>query len=500
VIGRKINNYVITSLLGEGGMGSVYVAEHPMLHRRVAIKVLKPEFAQDKTLVARFMNEARAASAIRQPNIVEVFDVGMLPEGVPYLMMELLEGETLANRLDRDKRLPTPDAVAIACQAATALAAAHAKGIIHRDLKPDNLFLVADGDIPGGTRVMVLDFGIAKLRGEMSTGSVRTHTGSVMGTPPYMSPEQCRGITDDIDHRTDIYALGIILHEMLSGAPPFVSEGFGDLLLMHITRPPTPLRSIDPAIPEAMEAAVLRALQKDQNARFSSMAEMRDALLEGSTGRGAVMAGGTLALEGGGPSPRPSPGGRGEREGNAPRTISTLTSTAGQMLSVEDAAPTGPVSRGKRLVAASLFGIAVVAFAVFMISRGRGVSTEERAVTPTAAEAPTLSAPVPAPPAQEPPSLAGSAPSVAPQPEAASPPDQPSVKPAAPRPDKVLGKREAKRSKTARTSKTSPTPEVAQSSSRAAGVAEPPASSIPPSPTPPPPPAKPKPKLSTEKW
>jgi serine/threonine protein kinase len=144
VIGSTVNNYQVKSLLGEGGMGSVYLAQHPILDRRVAIKVLRRELAEDTGLVTRFINEARAASAIRHPNIIEVFDVGTLPDGLPYLMMELLEGETLAHRLLRRGRLTVVEAVEVALQAASALAAAHDKGIVHRDLKPENLFLVPD--------------------------------------------------------------------------------------------------------------------------------------------------------------------------------------------------------------------------------------------------------------------------------------------------------------------------------------------------------------------
>ena len=216
MIGERVNNYEVRSIVGEGGMGAVYLAEHPFMGRKAAIKVLRPELAQDRGLVERFMNEARAANAIHHPNIIDIIDVGLLPSGVPYLMMEFLEGESLAKRIERG-RLTIAEAVDVATQTASALQAAHGKGIVHRDLKPDNLFLVPDDGRPFGARVKVLDFGIAKLRGELSGGGAKTQTGSVMGTPPYMSPEQCRGITEEIDHRTDIYALGIILYEMLAG-------------------------------------------------------------------------------------------------------------------------------------------------------------------------------------------------------------------------------------------------------------------------------------------
>jgi len=433
VIGRKINNYEIVALLGEGGMGSVYVAEHPVLGRRLAVKMLRRELAEDKALVARFMNEARAASAIRQPNIIEILDVGTLPDGIPYLMMELLDGESLASRLFRDKRLSVEDALAITTQATTGLGAAHAKQIVHRDLKPDNIFLVPDAGAPRGQRVVILDFGIAKLRGDLSTGTVKTHMGSIMGTPPYMSPEQCRGLIDEIDHRTDIYAMGIILHEMLSGAPPFVGAGFGDLLLMHMTRPPAPLRTLNPGIPPHVEAAVLRALQKAREARFSSMAELQRALLDPAAEQaGAAPVTRTLLFdEAPGGDRRRSPA---ESPAGEPKMISTLTGSAGEMVSGHSKAasagdpqlaqPTLPVRRSRRVLAMGGFLLAAsgVAAAIFLGTRPgprlRAAPTrpappvqpvqpvEEladfaRAPAPPAAVIPT---PPPSPPAGPPPS------------------------------------------------------------------------------------------------
>src|SRR6185312_5042105 len=233
---------------------------------------------------------ARAANAIQHPNIIDIIDVGILPSGIPYLMMELLKGESLARRLERDRRLPVAEAVNVAVQTASALNAAHAKGIVHRDLKPDNLFLVPDESRPFGHRVTVLDFGIAKLRGELSGSGAKTQTGAVMGTPPYMSPEQCRGVTDDIDDRTDIYALGIILFEMLTGAPPFVSEGWGEVVLMHVTKPVPPPRQQNPDIPVELEAVILKALAKSPAERWTTMAELDTALRKaiGAPARGFV--------------------------------------------------------------------------------------------------------------------------------------------------------------------------------------------------------------------
>jgi eukaryotic-like serine/threonine-protein kinase len=275
LIGKRVQNYQVVSLLGSGGMGSVYQAVHPVLGRQVAIKILRREYAQDPQVVDRFINEAKAANAIRHAGIVDVIDVGTLSDGLPYLVMELLAGETVRERLSRGL-LPVADAVEIARQTAGALAAGHDAGIVHRDVKPENLFLVAgEGASP---RVKVLDFGIAKLT---STGLGAepnwTKTGAIMGTPPYMSPEQCRG-AGDIDRRTDIYALGIILFEMLTGRQPFRAEGFGDLMMLHMNAPPPAPRGLNPTIPFEIEAAVLKALAKRPEDRFQRMQDLARAL------------------------------------------------------------------------------------------------------------------------------------------------------------------------------------------------------------------------------
>jgi serine/threonine-protein kinase len=254
------------------------MARHPFIDRKVAIKVLRASLANDPSVVHRFFNEAKAASAIHHPNIIEILDVGLLPDNrTPYLTMELLEGENVSKRIKRSL-LTAQEAVDIALQTASAVAAAHAQGIVHRDLKPENLFLARDPRT-GKTLVKVLDFGIAKLRGPLSgDDGVRTQTGALMGTPPYMSPEQCRGISGEVDHRTDVYALGIILYEMLCGAPPFVGEGFGDVLVQHLTRAPDPPRSRNASIPGSLERIILRALAKTIAQRYATMSDMQSAL------------------------------------------------------------------------------------------------------------------------------------------------------------------------------------------------------------------------------
>ncbi len=386
MIGERINNYEVRSIVGEGGMGAVYLAEHPFMGRKAAIKVLRPELAQDRGLVERFMNEARAANAIHHPNIIDIIDVGLLPSGVPYLMMEFLEGESLAKRIERG-RLPVAEAVDVATQTASALQAAHGKEIVHRDLKPDNLFLVPDDGRPFGARVKVLDFGIAKLRGELSGGGAKTQTGSVMGTPPYMSPEQCRGITEEIDHRTDVYALGIILFEMLVGAPPFMSPGWGDIVLMHVTKPVPPPRAKNPAIPAELEAVILKALAKPPDDRWQSMNELDAAL---RTSIGAPPRGFASGF-------RPGSGPAVPDGDAAPahlRTPTTLGSASGEVAPGQNesdraAVPRRPIWRRPSLLVGG--GAALAAMIATLAIGGR------RAPAPKATGAATFAAPLPAP-------------------------------------------------------------------------------------------------------
>jgi serine/threonine protein kinase len=260
-------------------MGKVYMAQHPVIGRKTAVKILHPELARNEVVVARFMNEARAANAIGHPNIIDIIDAGLLPEdGVPFLQMEFLEGESLAARLSREHHLEVELAVDFACQTALALQAAHDKGIVHRDLKPDNLFVVQDRLLTHGERVKVLDFGIAKLCDDFRGDSIRTQSGSVLGTATYMSPEQCQGLVDLIDFRSDIYSLGIILYELLTGAPPFVYKGFADLVIAHMTGIPVDPRETNPGIPARVADAILRAIQKKPEDRFPSMNDLRTAV------------------------------------------------------------------------------------------------------------------------------------------------------------------------------------------------------------------------------
>jgi len=275
LIGQVFGGYRLVTQLRAGGMGTVYYAEHPVIGRRAAVKILRPDVAQNPQVVARFLTEARAANDIRHPNVVEITDIGV-SEGLHYIVMSFLEGESLGERLERDRILDEPSAIRIVRQVASALGAAHERGIVHRDLKPENIFLLNYPDYPD--YVKVLDFGIAKLIGnQVSAASNPTEMGTVMGTPAYMSPEQCRA-AGDLDHRSDIYSLGVMLYEMLVGQVPFRALSTTDVLIAHVQEMPVPPIELNPKLSLHLNAAVLRALEKDPARRFASMRELRDAI------------------------------------------------------------------------------------------------------------------------------------------------------------------------------------------------------------------------------
>ena len=269
MIGEALGNYTLVAKLGSGSMGVVFLAEHRWIERRVAVKLLAQNLASNLQAVRRFFKEARATSLIRHPGIVDVFDCDIDARGRAYMVMEHLEGETLAERLDQIGTLPWAMACLIGEQVADALGAAHDKGIIHRDLKPENVFLVGDGRDPDAATVKVLDFGVAKLRAVDALARL-TRGGALVGTPEYMSPEQCDA-SEQIDHRADIYGLGCVLFEMLSGQPPFAASNVGELTAAHRYRPAPSLKESCPDVPGWLADLVARMLSKEPDQRPPSM-------------------------------------------------------------------------------------------------------------------------------------------------------------------------------------------------------------------------------------
>src|SRR5215470_1188154 len=260
-------------------MGAVYLAEHPSIGKKVALKVLHSEFSTNQEVAARFFHEAKAVNDIGHPNIVDIVDFGILQAGggreqLVYFIMEYLAGVTLSQLIRSEAPLPPERALSIALQVADALSASHKCNIVHRDLKPDNIILLQRGR--ERDFVKLLDFGIAKLTGGSAVGSHRTRTGIVMGTPAYMSPEQCEG-RDTVDKRTDVYALGIVIYEMLTGRVPFVGDGYGEILVQHLTRPPAPPSQIR-MLPAHVEVVVLKALEKRPDLRYPTMEEFMRAM------------------------------------------------------------------------------------------------------------------------------------------------------------------------------------------------------------------------------
>jgi serine/threonine-protein kinase len=273
VIGEKYN---VTGLIGEGGMGAVYEAEHIAIGRRVAVKVLHPRNAQSREAVTRLHHEARVVGTIGHPNICEIYDIGRLDDGSPYLVMERLHGETLAERILREGRVAPQDLIDVMVQVLSALVVAHEKGIIHRDLKPDNIFLSKRAGMPPIAKL--LDFGISKATSIEDSAVNITRTGMVMGTPYYMAPEQARG-ERTLDHRVDLWAAGVILYEGLSGRRPFVARNYNALLVQILTSRHRAIGELVTGLPAGIVEAVDRALSKMREDRFQSATEFQERLM-----------------------------------------------------------------------------------------------------------------------------------------------------------------------------------------------------------------------------
>jgi serine/threonine-protein kinase len=407
MIGEWLGNYRITAKLGSGTMGVVFRAEHARIARTAAIKVLRPELALNDALLQRFFIEARATSLIRHPGIVEVLDCGVDDGGRAYIVMEHLDGETLADRIRRSEGIPWAVACQIAGEVAETVAAAHDNAIVHRDLKPENVFLVRDAADP--TRVgaiKVLDFGIAKLL-TPETSVHLTMRGMLLGTPEYMAPEQCRA-TEEIDGRADIYALGCILFEMLSGAPPFKAASAQELIVGHMFRPVPAVGERVAGLPAAVAGLVARMMAKRRDERPASMHEVARALEEVTTVEGA--------------SPRPAADESAAERAAAPATPVAARATAARW-------------GGRKTVVAMAIGGALALAGALWIGRGaKGRSSPvggaHAAALPTPMEAARLAPPL-APPAPPPmpatidPAPAPAAPSMRKRARAAAPPQRP---------------------------------------------------------------------------
>jgi serine/threonine-protein kinase len=384
LINTTVGNYRVTKLLGEGGMGAVYLGEHPVIGRKVAIKVLHNALAADKDIVSRFFNEARAIHLIGHPNIVEILDFGQTPDGQPYFIMEFLTGESLNEIVSRGA-IPAAEVAPIADQMCRALSAAHAKGIVHRDLKPHNVQLI---EKDGAPFVKILDFGVAKiLAAPDGSQSVKTRTGSLMGTPLYMSPEQCKG-AGLLDHRTDIYSLGVMIYEMLAGRPPFMAEGIGELFAKHMLEDAPNLLDFAPQTPPSMAAAVMKSLNKELDDRFASMEDFRKGLL------GEIKVTGT-AGKAPGLAKRPA-----ASSGTRPMNVATTMSPQAQSTTLSSASSEiddelAPPKKKTGLFVGVGVGIAAAVAIAFVVMGKSGDAPKPVAAAPVPAPAPVVP---PAPP------------------------------------------------------------------------------------------------------
>jgi eukaryotic-like serine/threonine-protein kinase len=409
------DRYRVIRKLGEGGMGSVYLAEHVVIEKKFALKVLAPELARRSDLVARFLQEARSASRIGHENVIDIMDFGQSPEGLVYIAMEFLDGKDLGEIVRAKGAVDWPEAREIVQQICRALRAAHDKGIVHRDMKPENIFLIQREGQPHF--VKILDFGIAKVMGLDPNGPRLTRTGMIFGTPEYMAPEQAEG--KDTDHRADIYAVGCIMYHLITGQTPFVAESFMTMLTKHLMEEPVPpsARRPDLVITPEMDALVLKALEKDRENRWQSMAELLEAV--------GVCPGPDTA------TPKP-PGGQTVAMGGAHaaaalkilRAKGTATETSrvsrkavdSALSSAEMGAQPSPASRGKTLVlviVGVVLGGAIAAW--FALSHGK---TQLPVAPPLTAVAP------PPPPAVAPPPLV---PPTPPEPSPAAAVEEPSA-------------------------------------------------------------------------
>jgi len=437
--GSMVGEYRIDHKLGAGTFGDVYAGEHPLIGKKVAVKALNRRFASDPEAVSRFIAEARVVNKIRHRNIIDIFSFNTLPGGRHYFVMEYLEGQTLAALLQQKHHLPIPTALQIAQGVASALDAAHEAGVTHRDLKPENVFLAAERD--GSHFPKLLDFGIAKLMDD--DVAHKTGSGVLLGTPLYMSPEQARG--KKVDPRTDVYSLGVMIHEMLTGAVPFGGDSAMDVVLKHDTEPPPAMSRVCPDLPAALDAPVLAMLEKRPRNRPASAGEAVAALVTRAVELGLVVR-----------PPVPS-----NAEATAPPTTAAQSERSSPSTERMAALDSSSVSRKSGSSARWLFaalGFATLGGTASFLARERaqgddpfeaGASTGLPIESPEPERIPSP-APTPAPPEVTPtpaltltPSASAEPKPPPPRPAKTTPEVKPTGKPAkSPRLERILGERE----------------------------------------------------------
>lgn len=385
--GQQVGEYEVIKKIGEGGFGTVFLATHPLIGKMVAVKVLNRQYSAQPEMVSRFVAEARAVNQIRHRNIIDIFSFGQLDDGRHYYIMEYLDGMPLDEFLDEYEFLGLDGAIPILRMVARALDAAHSKGIAHRDLKPENVFLVTEAD--GVNYPKLLDFGIAKLLDANSPQSHKTRTGAPIGTPYYMSPEQCRG--RDVDHRTDIYAFGIMAYKMLTGVVPFDGEDYMEILLKQISEEPPPPSAHNPQLPASVDAGIAWMLKKDPGERPPNLVTAVRALEDAAAAAGIAIPTG------------PAPSGvyaASTSQQISQRTPSKVTPLPNSMGSGMASAPTmdaaslseefaaaAPRSKAPLLIAAAIGAIAVAAAVFFVI---KGSSGDDGGADTAANEAPVV--------------------------------------------------------------------------------------------------------------
>ncbi len=384
-----MDKYRVVRTIGRGGRGGGSAADHLTLHARVAIKFLVPNLVSNEQIVKRFINEARAATRIRSDHVANVIDVGtmhqegMPEEGLPYMVMEYLEGQDLGEWVQQGKKFPVEEAIHCIAQASEALAQAHKVGIIHRDIKPANLFQAELGE--GRTRIKVLDFGISKIMDEETHGDMGlTKTTTVLGSGLYMSPEQMRS-AKKVDFRTDIYSLGVCLYELLSGTQPFTAETFSELCVKVNIDPPTPLREHRPDISEELAEVIARAYARNPDDRFQTVQELVAALapfIAGAASEAIRNVQGVTATE------------RPPYMSVPPPPPVALAGTAAALTASAHPTPRKPMSMGVVVTLAAASLVAISAAGVFMLrSTGplKETTTPTKAATTSADYASTLS-------------------------------------------------------------------------------------------------------------